>query len=103
MGGKRPRQSHGVSVLPDDAGVVSVAKGIREKPTFTPLKDAPARTWRIWAGGDAHPPPASWPLTPPRACLLRQVAWEKGLIAAGPFHGTLHTAQNAREAAPTAA
>lgn len=21
---------------------------------FTPLKDAPARTWRIWAGGDAH-------------------------------------------------
>ena len=21
----------------------------------TPLKDAPARTWRIWAGGDAHP------------------------------------------------
>jgi len=26
MGGKRPRQSHGVSVLPDDAGVVSVAE-----------------------------------------------------------------------------
>jgi hypothetical protein len=25
MGGKRPRQSHGVSVLPDDAGVASVA------------------------------------------------------------------------------
>jgi hypothetical protein len=23
MGGKRPRQSHGVSVLPDDAGVKS--------------------------------------------------------------------------------
>jgi hypothetical protein len=26
MGGKRPRQSHGVSVLPDDAGVASVAE-----------------------------------------------------------------------------
>ena len=25
----------------------------------TPLNDAPARTWRIWAGGDAHPPPSS--------------------------------------------
>jgi len=25
---------------------------------FTPLKDAPARTWRIWAGGDAHPSPS---------------------------------------------
>ena len=22
---------------------------------FTPLKDTPARTWRIWAGCDAHP------------------------------------------------
>ena len=32
-------------------------KGIREKPMFTPLNDAPARTWRIWAGGDAHPSP----------------------------------------------
>lgn len=30
-------------------------KGIREEPTYTPLKDAPGRTWRIWAGGDAHP------------------------------------------------
>jgi len=26
MGGKRPRQSHGVSVLPDDAGVASVTE-----------------------------------------------------------------------------
>jgi hypothetical protein len=26
MGGKRPRQSHGVSVLPDGAGVASVAE-----------------------------------------------------------------------------
>ena len=26
MGGKRPRQSHGVSALPDDAGVASVAE-----------------------------------------------------------------------------
>jgi hypothetical protein len=26
MGGKRPRQSHGVSVLPDDAGVASEAE-----------------------------------------------------------------------------
>jgi hypothetical protein len=26
VGGKRPRQSHGVSVLPDDAGVASVAE-----------------------------------------------------------------------------
>ncbi len=34
-------------------------KGLREKPTLTPLKDAPARTWWIWAGGDAHPLPSS--------------------------------------------
>jgi hypothetical protein len=26
MGGKRPRQGHGVSVLPDDAGVASVTE-----------------------------------------------------------------------------
>jgi len=36
-----------------------------QKPAWrsTPLNDAPARTWRIWAGGDAHPSPSSLPTT----------------------------------------
>jgi hypothetical protein len=34
MGGKRPRQSHGVSALPDDAGVTSVAYRPTREPTF---------------------------------------------------------------------
>lgn len=57
MGGKRPRQSHGVSVLPDGAGVASVAERYtRGTGVVTPLNVVPARTWWIWAGGDAHSP-----------------------------------------------
>ena len=29
-------------------------KGIREEPASTCLNESPARTWWIWAGGDAH-------------------------------------------------
>jgi hypothetical protein len=33
MGGKRPRQSHDVSVLPDDAGVASVTEKVYTRET----------------------------------------------------------------------
>ena len=47
MGGKRPRQSHGVSVLPDDAGVASVAeRHTRETDVLRLLK-----THRLEPGG----------------------------------------------------
>lgn len=47
MGGKRPRQSHGVSVLPDGAGVASVAeRHTRETDVLRLLK-----THRLEPGG----------------------------------------------------
>lgn len=47
MGGKRPRQSHGVSALPDDAGVASVAeRHTRETDVLRLLK-----THRLEPGG----------------------------------------------------
>ena len=47
MGGKRPRRSHGVSVLPDDAGVASVAeRHTRETDVLRLLK-----THRLEPGG----------------------------------------------------
>ena len=58
MGGKRPRQSHGVSVLPDGAGVASVAdRYTRGTGVLRLSMTHRLETWWIWAGGDAHPSP----------------------------------------------
>ncbi len=47
MGGKRPRQSHGVSVLPDDAGVASVAERHTRETDVLRL----SKTHRLEPGG----------------------------------------------------
>jgi hypothetical protein len=47
MGGKRPRQSHGVSVLPDGAGVASVAERHTRETDVLRL----SKTHRLEPGG----------------------------------------------------
>src|SRR3990170_501548 len=47
MGGKRPRQSHGVSVLPDGAGVASVAERYTRETDVLRL----SKTHRLEPGG----------------------------------------------------
>jgi len=47
MGGKRPRQSHGVSVLPDDAGVASVTERYTRETDVLRL----SKTHRLEPGG----------------------------------------------------
>jgi hypothetical protein len=47
MGGKRPRQSHGVSVLPDDAGVASVTERVYARNRLLRL----SKTHRLEPGG----------------------------------------------------
>ena len=47
MGGKRPRQSHDVSVLPDDAGVASVAERHTRETDVLRL----SKTHRLEPGG----------------------------------------------------
>jgi len=51
-----------VSVLPDGAGAASEAdRHTRGTGVITPLKDVPARNWRMWAGGGAYLAPHGRP------------------------------------------